>query len=423
MSSEDFRLSFHEARDLLIRRLDERAPGRIQLLAGPRQVGKTTLLLELAERHGDAAIYAAADGPEATLPGFWERLWARAADTASTQGHAVVLVDEAHLLHDWASHLKGEWDRLRRRKLPIHVVATGSSALRIAAGARESLAGRFEQITLTHWSAASLAEMFGVKPRTAVDLLIKMGSYPGAFELRGDLARWSAYVRDAILEPAIGRDIVALAAVRKPALLRQVFGVCVSSPSQIVSLQKIQGQLQDPGALETIAHYLTLLEQAFLVAALGKHAASPARQRAAPPKLITLNNALLAVVDSRGAPDRSTDPRRFGAWVENACLAHAWNSGQRVTYWREQPLEVDGVLEGSWGSWVIEVKTGSATNPELRGIAEFTRRHPGFHPLVLCDDEVRTTVERTGLAAMSWRDFLLHGPPRGEAGPSRPKSR
>ena len=295
--------------------------------------------------------------------------------------------------------------------MPVHVVATGSSALLLAAGSRESLAGRFERITLTHWSAASLSEVFGVPRDEASELLVTMGSYPGAFELRADRARWSAYVRDAILEPAIGRDILALAAVRKPGLLRQVFSVCASSPARIVSLQKIQGQLQDAGALETIAHYLALLEEAFLVAPLGKHSARLARQRAAPPKLITLNNALLAIVDPLGIPGRTSDPTRFGAWVENACLAHAWNAGQRVSYWREEPLEVDGVLDGSWGRWAIEVKTGAIAPADLKGLGEFTRRHRGFRPLVLCDDEARPVVDRAGLPAMTWRDFLLNGPP------------
>jgi uncharacterized protein len=413
MSSEDYRLSFHEAREVLSRRLAEPAPGRIQLLAGPRQVGKTTLLLWLAEQHGKAAIYAAADGPEAALPGFWERLWMRAEETASSEGRALVLLDEAHLLHDWAVHLKGEWDRLRRRKRPVHVVATGSSALKLAAGSRESLAGRFERITLTHWSAASLAEVFGVPPAAACELVVKMGSYPGAFELRHDMARWSAYVRDAILEPAVGRDILALAAVRKPGLLRQVFGVAASAPTQIMSLQKIQGQLQDPGALETIAHYLALLEEAFLVAALTKHSTRPARQRSAPPKLVPLNNTLLAVMDPRGIPDRATDPERWGVWVENACLAYAWNAGQRVSYWREEPLEVDGILEGSWGAWAIEVKTGRISIADLKGLGEFVRRHTKFRPLVVCDGEARPLVDRAGFAAMPWTEFLLRGPPRG----------
>ena len=386
-------------------------PSRIQLLAGPRQVGKTTLLLELAERLGEAAIYAAADGPEAVLPGFWERLWARAEELAARQGHAVVLLDEAHLLPDWAGRLKGEWDRFRRHKLPVQIVASGSSALHLGAGVRESLAGRFERLTLTHWSASSLAEVFHLPPRDAVRILVRMGAYPGAFAYRDDLARWSAYVRNAIVEPAIGRDLLALAAVRKPALLRQVFAVCASSPAQIISLQKIQGQLQDAGALETIVHYLTLLEEAFLVAPLAKHSLRPARRRAAPPKLITLSNAFLAVVDTRGIPDEDAEPARFGAWVENACLAHAWNAGQRVSYWREEPVEVDGVLEGSWGRWVIEVKTGAISPVELHGLTEFARRHSHYRPLVLCDHTQCAAVACLGLEAMPWPDYLLGGPP------------
>jgi uncharacterized protein len=411
MVSEGFRLGYRECRELLARRLAEPPPTRVQLLAGPRQVGKTTLLLELAEGLGESAIYAAADGPEAGLPGFWERLWTRAEDVAQRQHRAVVMLDEAHLLADWASRLKGEWDRFRRRKLAVHIVATGSSALHLGAGSRESLAGRFERITLTHWSASSLSEVFGIPPGDAVETLVRIGAYPGAMAYRDDSARWSAYVRDAIVEPAIGRDLLALAAVRKPALLRQVFAVCASSPAQIVSLQKIQGQLQDAGALETLAHYLGLLEEAFLVAPLAKHSIRPARRRSAPPKLVSLSNAFLAVVDPRGIPDQHVDASRFGAWVENACLAHAWNAGQRVSYWRDEPWEVDGILDGSWGRWAIEVKTGAISPANLRGLTEFARRHRDYRPLVLCDGTEITAVTRQGVDAMPWRDFLLGGVP------------
>ena len=411
MSTQDFRLSYHACRAALVKRLAEPAPGRIQLLAGPRQVGKTTLLLEIAKQAGRRAVYAAADAPEAALPGFWERLLARAEDTAVAHGRAVLLLDEAHLLHDWAGHLKGAWDSFRRRKTPIHIVATGSSALHLAVGSRESLAGRFERLTLTHWSARSLAQAFHLQPDKAADLVVRMGSYPGAFALHKDVARWSAYVRDAILEPAIGRDILALAVVRRPALLRQVFGVAASSPAQIVSLQKIQGQLQDAGAIETVASYLTLLEEAFLVAALPKYSTRAARRRAAPPKLVTLNNALIAVMVPRGIADGTFDPARFGALVENACLAHAWNSGQIVSYWREEPLAVDGILEGSWGKWAIEVKTGKFQTSELTGLLEFARRHPGFQPLVICSANGRTTAERADVPAVTWQQFLLDGPP------------
>jgi predicted AAA+ superfamily ATPase len=411
MSSEAFRQGYVECRALLSKRLAEPAPGRIQLLSGPRQVGKTTLLLEIAAQVGKQAVYAAADAPEASLPGFWERMLARAEDVAAEHGRAVILLDEAHILQDWAAHLKSVWDRFKRRKTPVHVVATGSSALRLAAGSRESLAGRFERLTLAHWSAASISRVFKISGTQAADLVVRMGSYPGTYALRNDVTRWSAYVRDAILDPAIGRDILALEAVRRPALLRQVFAVAASSPAQVVSLQKIQGQLQDAGALATIAHYLALLEEAFLVAPLPKFAKRAARRRAAPPKLVTLNNALVAVMDPRGIAESRSDPQRFGASVENACLAHAWNAGQNVSYWREEPLEVDGVFEGSWGRWAVEVKTGSFQMSDLKGLLELVRRHPELRPLVISDDSGRATAERAGVQAISWKKFLLNGPP------------
>ncbi|MBI2155279.1 MAG: ATP-binding protein [Candidatus Rokubacteria bacterium] len=411
MATSLYRLDYRRCHAVLRQRLAEPAPSRIQLLTGPRQVGKTTLLLEIAAELDRQAIYAALDGPEAALPGFWERLWLRAEETASTHGKAVLLLDEIQYLADWAARLKGEWDRLRRKHLAVQVVATGSSALRMARGSRESLSGRFERLALGHWPASALVEAFRIEPAEATLLVVRMGSYPGAFALRNDLPRWAAYVRDAIVEPAIGRDLLALAAVRRPGLLRQLFAVSAASPAQIVSLQKLQGRLQDPGALETIAHYLQLLEEAYLVAPLEKHASRPARRRAAPPKLVTLNNALVAVVDPRGIPSPQNEPERFGAWVENACLAFAWNCGQRVSYWREEPVEVDGVLDGSWGAWAIEVKTGPFGVPEMRGLLEFAKRFPKYQPLLLCDAERLPAAERLGVTAISWERFLLSGPP------------
>jgi len=411
MSSQDFRLDFAGCQRVLQERLAEPPPGRIQLVTGPRQVGKTTLLLGLERALGERTVYAAADAPEAALPGFWDRLWTRAEAAAGEHGTAVLLIDEVQHAPRWAHRLKADWDRVRRCPLPIHVVATGSSALGIDAGSRESLAGRFERLTLAHWSAHSLAEAFDLDPEAAAEEVVRRGAYPGAFAFTGDPRRWSVYVRDAIVEPAIGRDILGLATVRRPALLRQVFSVAAASPAQVISLQKLRGQLQDRGALETLAHYLALLEDAYLVAALPKHVSRPARRRASPPKLVPLSNALCAVVDPRGIPGRESDPDRFGAWVENACLAHAWSAGQRVAYWRESPLEVDGVLEGSWGQWAIEVKTGPFGARDLEGLFEFTRRFRRYRPLVVCGDAQLPAAARLGAEAVTWKRFLLDGPP------------
>ena len=406
------RLSASDPDDIrawLLERLDEPAPGRIQLLTGPRQVGKTTLLLDLAARYGDRALYAAADAPEAGVPGYWERFWAHA-EAKARNGKSVVFLDEIHLVPNWSASLKAYWDRFRRRHLPVHIVATGSSALRVTAGSRESLAGRFERMVFAHWTAGALAKTFNISIADAARHAVLFGTYPGAWALTRDQARWRAYIRDAIIEPAIGRDVLALGQVRRPALLRQVFAIAAGSPAQIVSLQKIQGRLADRGALETVAHYLELLQDAYLVAPLEKFAKRAVRRRAAPPKLVTLNNALLSAMHPDGPPDEQRDAPRLGSWIENACLASAVNRGQRVTYWREEPLEVDGVLEGSWGAWAIEIKSGRFDSRDLAGLLEFCKRYPTFRPLVVTRPGDEDLARRLDLKAISWVDFLAAGP-------------
>lgn len=398
-------------RALVRQRLGEPAPGRIQLITGPRQVGKTTLLARLADELGERALYAAADAPEAAVPGYWERFWA-AVELKAGKGATVVLLDEVHVLPDWGASLKAYWDRFRRQHLPVHLVATGSSALRVTQGSRESLAGRFERIVFSHWTAAALASAFTVPLADAVRHSLLFGTYPGAWDLRTDPVRWRAYIRDAIIEPAIGRDVLAMGQVRRPALLRQVFAVAVGSAAGIVSLQKLQGQLADRGALETIAHYLELLRDAYLVAGLEKFSTRAARRRAAPAKLVTLNNALLTAMHPEGPPEAERDPARYGAWVENACLASAINQGQRVTYWREEPLEVDGVVEGDWGSWALEIKSSRFDSRSLTGLLEFSRRHPAFRPLVITRPGDEDLARRFGVTAISWSDFLAAGPPK-----------
>jgi predicted AAA+ superfamily ATPase len=393
----------------IVDRLGEPAPGRIQLITGPRQVGKTTLLLDIAKQYGESALYAAADAPEAAVPGYWERFWADA-ETNAQHGTVITLLDEIHLLANWPAWLKGHWDRFRRRLLPIHIVATGSSAMRVTHGSRESLAGRFERIEFAHWTAGAFARAFGLDLADGARQAVIHGTYPGAWPLVADQARWRAYVRDAIIEPAIGRDVLALGHVRHPALLRQVFAVASGSAAEIVSLQKIQGQLTDRGALETIAHYLDLLQDGYLVAGLEKFATRTLRRRSAPRKLVMLNNALLSAMHPDGPPDEQRNPARFGAWLENACLATAVNRGQRVTYWREEPLEVDGVIEGSWGRWALEVKSSRFESRDLSGLFEFTKRNPAFKPLVVTRPGDEGLARRFGARAMSWVDFLATGP-------------
>ena len=400
--------SYRVVLETLRQRLQEKPPTKIQLLVGPRQVGKTTLLLELARAAPIPAFYVNADAPEASLPSWADARW-REAEEKAASGPTVLLIDEIQALPRWSQWLKARHDQVRRSRIALHVVATGSSSLRIGSGARESMAGRFERLILTHWGAQDLVELVGVPAGEAAERVVTHGGYPGAVPLWGERERWRNYLRDAILEPAIGRDLLQLEQVRRPALLRQVFALAAAHPAEILSLEKIAGSLAEKGALETIAHYLDLLQQAFLIAPLQKYAGDEIRRRRAPPKLVVLNNALLAASRSAPPPTAREDPVHWGRWLENACLAHLINSGQEVHYWREEPWEIDGISAGSWGQWLVEVKSGDFGHHDLRGLAEAALRFPTFRPIVLCDPGREALARAAGFTAQAWPDFLRTG--------------
>jgi len=399
--------SFSGVERILEERLGQPAPGWIQLVVGPRQVGKTTLMLKIAGRRAGRALYASADAPEATLPNWREGIWNRAASLARDGGGpAVLLLDEIQYLPDWSLWLKARYDEAKRLGLPIHIVASGSSSLRIGAGARETMAGRFERLVLSHWGARDLATLAQIPPDDAAQRLVSHGGYPGAVALWNEPARWQAYLREAIVEPAIGRDLLALEQVRKPALLRQIFAIASGHPSEILSLDKIAGRLAEKGALETIAHYLDLLNEAFLVTALQKASRAEVRRRRSPSKLIVRDNALLASIGQR-PPSPQTDPERWGRWVENACLARILNAGFPVNYWREEPWEADGLFVGPDDfRWLVEVKTGAYTAEDLRGLSHASEKFPDFQPIVLCDRGQERVAQAAGFEAMPWQDFV-----------------
>lgn len=231
MNNDFFEHTYGAVLAELIRRLNEAPPGRMQLVTGPRQVGKTTLLCEIEAVWGDRARYLPADAPEASMPGWWERQWQSARDLASSKGGAVLLLDEIHVLPHWSRLLKFEADRLQKERTPLHVVVTGSSALQLGAGSRETMAGRFERLRLLHWPAAELTERLLIPRNDAVRLVVTHGGYPGSLPFRADERRFRRYLLDSIVEPALGQDLAVLDAVRKPALLRQIFAIAAGHPA------------------------------------------------------------------------------------------------------------------------------------------------------------------------------------------------
>jgi len=345
----------------LLKRLQE--PRRfIQVLAGPRQTGKTTIVRQIADDNQLPIHYASADEPTLQSRAWIEQQWETGrflvAETAGKDGGLLVL-DEIQKLSGWSEVVKRLWDSDTRNRISLKVVLLGSAPLLIQRGLTESLAGRFEIIPVIHWSYAEMREAFGWD----LDRFIYFGGYPGAADLIDDRQRWSRYIIDSLIETTLSRDILLLTRVDKPALLRRLFQLGCSFSGQILSYQKMIGQLQDAGNTTTLAHYLELLTSAGMLAGLQKFAAHQVRERASSPKLQVLNTALVSA-QSRLTFDEARKDREFwGRMVESAVGAHLLNSaagtGVELFYWRERGREVDFILRDRKTVVAIEVKSGS----------------------------------------------------------------
>lgn len=358
----------------LVKRIGE--PRRfIQVLAGPRQTGKTTIVRQVTEANQIPLHYASADEPTLQSRAWIEQQWETGrllATETKSKGEALLVLDEIQKVTGWSEVVKRLWDSDTRNNLSIKVVLLGSAPLLIQRGLTESLAGRFEIIPVPHWSYSEMREAFGWD----LDHFIYFGGYPGAADLIADRQRWSRYIIDSLIETTLSRDILLLTRVDKPALLRRLFQLGCSFSGQILSYQKMIGQLQDAGNTTTLAHYLELLTGAGMLTGLQKYAANEVRERASSPKLQVLNTALLSAPSRLSFEEARKDREYWGRLTESAVGAHLINSaagmGVELFYWRERSREVDFVLRSGKTVVAIEVKSG-ARKEGLPGMDAFDK--------------------------------------------------
>lgn len=397
-SSPPFRRA---AVDLLAGRLAE--PRRfIHAVLGPRQVGKTTAVLQAVEQAGLPALVVSADEPQLRGADWLDLQWERARDLVAPRGDtpAVLVLDEVQKLPQWSEAVKRRWDEDTRAKRPLHVVVLGSAPLLLAHGLSESLAGRLEPIPMRHWSWPEMRDAFGL----TLDQYCLFGGYPGAAPLRHDADRWRRYVRESLIEPTIARDVLLLTRVEKSALLRRLFELAVRYSGQVLSYTKMLGQLQDAGNAVTLAHYLDLLDGAGLVRGLSKYAGDVARQRGSSPKLQVLNTALMTALDDRSLDEWREDREAWGRLVESAVGAHLANAAAagdvQLHWWRERTHEVDFVLSRGRQLVPIEVKSGRAPRAHA-GTAAFRSSFPTTRALLVGDGGV-TLDEFLSTPPIAW---------------------
>ena len=396
MSMEYIRKQYHT----LSERIQE--PRRfMQVVAGPRQVGKSTLVAQVLQDMTIPYSIAVADAVDPNDSDWIRRVWEAARTTMriNSETEYLLVIDEIQKIDNWSEMVKREWDEDTRGQVNLKVVLLGSSRLLLKRGLTESLAGRFELIRLGHWSYQEMHDAFGM----GLEEYIYYGGYPGAADLIGDEKRWRKYIKDSLVAPAIEKDVLMTSNIYKPALMKQLFELGCGYSAEMLSLTKLMGQLQDAGNVTTLASYLEILDQCALLTGLQKYAHDDARKRSSIPKYQVYNNALLTAYKGRSFPLDRTDTMLWGRWVESAVGAHLLGMAEEVDYqvyyWREsarskaeRDLEVDFIVVSSGEVTAIEVKSGRrGMNSGLPTFEE------AFHPK-------RSIVVGTG--GVSLEDFL-----------------
>ncbi|MBR0296637.1 MAG: ATP-binding protein [Paludibacteraceae bacterium] len=349
----------------------------IQVVAGARQVGKSTMVKQVVNELTIPHLLTTAEEAPDKNPAWIRYVWQQARQALQLNNYPefLLVIDEIHKLDNWSEVVKAEWDADSMRDVNIKVIILGSSRLLIKDGLDESLAGRYEIIEMEHWSYNEMREAFGM----TLNQYVYYGGYPGAFSLIDDEKRWRKYMHDAIIEPAITKDVLTTKRVLKPALLRQLFLLGCSYSGELLSFNKILGQLQDAGNTTTLANYLQLLDESKLLAGLQQYAADDARKYKSVPKYQVYNSGLLSATSSLCFKDAYLDPQEWGRWVETAVGAYLINHADRLEYklyfWRHDGNEVDFILQSSKKLVAIEVKSGRRQNNQ--GLPIFSEQ---FHP-------------------------------------------
>lgn len=371
-----------QSNDLIMRLQEPRRT--IQVVAGPRQVGKTTLVKQVLQQLSTPSRFFNADGVEPDdkdwIAARWEEV--RALMHFNQYQEMVLVIDEVHKINNWSEQVKREWDADTFNDVNIKVVLLGSSRLLLKKGLTESLAGRFEILSMTHWSFQEMQEAFGWD----INQYVYFGGYPGSAPYVNNEARWRKYMRESIIAPAIEKDVLQTTYIYKPALMHQLFHLGCAYSGELLSYNKMLGLLQDAGNATTLVNYLEVLGESKLLTGLPKYVKDASRKYRTIPKLQVYNNALLTALTEGVSYEKVfTDPQLWGRWVESAVGCYLLDKADELDcdlfYWRENNEEVDFVLRRADKLLAIEVKSGKRQSNS--GLSTFRQMYNPQHSLVV----------------------------------------
>lgn len=342
---------------ILSSRLKEKTP-LIQVILGPRQVGKTTFIADYLRGNKEKFLLVSGDGIQD--PTWILEKWGEA-----TELGIGIVIDEVQKIPRWSEMIKVCWDGQKLKKNKIKCILLGSSSMSLQQGLSESLTGRFELISAYHWSYEDSKNI----TKMSFNEYLLYGGYPGSYSFRKDSERWQQYMRSSIVETVISKDILMQAQVKSPGLFRQCFYLLTSLPGQVVSYNKLLGQLQDKGNIDLVKYYMDLFEGAYLIRQLHKYSKNEIRKRLSSPKILVLAPSLCTFhrLDN-------LNPESLGRVFESLVGSQLVKHFEQLFYWADGDYEVDFVIEFRGITVAIEVK--SDRHRKSKSLEVFLKKYP-----------------------------------------------
>jgi uncharacterized protein len=324
------------------------------VLTGPRQVGKTTLALEIAERRPASYLDLESEADRARLAEP-ELYFADHADE-------LVVLDEIQRAPGLFEALRGVIDRGRREnKGTGRFLLLGSASLELLAQSGESLAGRVAFVEL---GALDITEVAAEE----LDRLWVRGGFPESFLARGEETslRW----RRDFIRTYLERDIPQLGPRIPAETLRRLWTMLAHNQGGLLNAANIARGLGVSGA--TVGHYLDLMVDLLLVRRLAPRLANVGKRQVRSPKVYVrdsgLVHALLGLADKEALLGHPVVGASWeGLAIENL-ITVAGEDAEASFYRTAGGAEIDLILRWADGSeWAVEVKRNLAPRVE-RGL-------------------------------------------------------
>lgn len=330
--------------------------GKVVILYGARQVGKTTLVKHILEKYQGESRYFHCE-TASVQSGLSRREPDRIRDFFGDA--RLVVLDEAQHIPDIGLLLKVMVDTYPE----IQILATGSSSFDLANRLSEPLTGRNFTFTLYPLSLEEISDGAMAVAESNLEKLLRFGSYPEAFLSSDEDARIRM---DEIVSHYLYKDILSFEGMKKSPILRKLVELLALQIGQEVSYHELARQLGI--SAPTVERYIDILEKAFIVFRLRAFSRNKRKEISKSVKIYFFDIGIRnGVIQNYNPPRLRSD---IGHIWENFCIVErmkrnaAFGLSLNVYFWRtytkkevDYVEEYDGRLHGYEFKWGEGTKT------------------------------------------------------------------